>query len=278
MTFWHSQCWWQPTPQRPESFITSDLHKSILWHKNNCEILKSTFRGIWTVTKTELPEFSGSHTRTHKGPAEMRWCFVPAGAAGSVLTNIDVIHQPVTIQETLPCKRHNHSQQSAKQAITATYGIQFITNSESKLLCGETHTWCQWPQRHTDHNHRVVLVTAYFACLFRAGLGSTIDKLFGETLKKELHNLLPSQNLPPGNVPGNKNITFTKDWITSMEHLSRRMVTLEEQNRTSELKLVQMYACMHNVTFANVLVFLCLFWREVSVSQASFCFFIHTQD
>lgn len=36
----------------------------------------------------------------------MRWGFVPAGATGSILTHIDVIHQSVTIQETFPCERH----------------------------------------------------------------------------------------------------------------------------------------------------------------------------
>lgn len=55
---------------------------------------------------------------THKSPAELSWLFVPAGATGSILTNINVIHQPITIQETLPCEeehevvrgRENHTQ------------------------------------------------------------------------------------------------------------------------------------------------------------------------
>lgn len=34
-------------------------------------------------------------------------CFVPAGATGAVLTDVDVIHQPVTIEEALPYERHS---------------------------------------------------------------------------------------------------------------------------------------------------------------------------
>lgn len=50
------------------------------------------------------------HSYTHQCPTEMCWGFVPAGAAGSILTHIDVIHQSVTIQETFPCEKHtiNH--------------------------------------------------------------------------------------------------------------------------------------------------------------------------
>ena len=40
---------------------------------------------------------------THKSPAEMCRRFVPAGATGSILTNIDVVHQSIAIQEALPC-------------------------------------------------------------------------------------------------------------------------------------------------------------------------------
>lgn len=55
---------------------------------------------------------------THKCPTEMCWCFVPAGATGSILTHVDVIHQTITIQETLPCERHNH-QWSAELKMSA---------------------------------------------------------------------------------------------------------------------------------------------------------------
>lgn len=39
---------------------------------------------------------------SYQGATEVGWCFVPAGAAGPILTHIDVIHQAITIQEALP--------------------------------------------------------------------------------------------------------------------------------------------------------------------------------
>lgn len=58
----------------------------------------------------KLLMFSGHNNSTHKSPTEMHRCFVPAGETSSVLTNIDMVHQSITIQETFPCERHNNHQ------------------------------------------------------------------------------------------------------------------------------------------------------------------------
>ena len=34
----------------------------------------------------------------------MCWIFVPTGATGPILTDVDVIHQPIAIQEAFPCR------------------------------------------------------------------------------------------------------------------------------------------------------------------------------
>lgn len=57
----------------------------------------------------------------------MCWGFVPAGATGSILTNIDVIHEPIAIQETLPCER-KQSVVRRKENLQL-YDIQLIRNS-----------------------------------------------------------------------------------------------------------------------------------------------------
>ncbi len=47
-------------------------------------------------------QFGEMRMNSHHGPAEVGRGFVPAGAAWHILTHIDVVHQPVTIEEAFP--------------------------------------------------------------------------------------------------------------------------------------------------------------------------------
>ncbi len=52
--------------------------------------------------KNSEPQFGKMRMNSHHGPAEVGRGFVPAGAAWHILTHIDVVHQPVTIEEAFP--------------------------------------------------------------------------------------------------------------------------------------------------------------------------------
>lgn len=78
--------------------MSSDFHKRILWSdQTNIQHALIHFVG----KKTSRIQAAAAHC-THERATEMRGGFVPAGATGSVLTHVDVIHQSITIQETFP--------------------------------------------------------------------------------------------------------------------------------------------------------------------------------
>lgn len=82
---------------------------------------------------------------THQSPAEMCWLSVPAATAGSVLTNVDVIHQSVTVQETFPCSGEEPIRKTADLTFNSTYlfenhyVISKLTNAghQSKVINNE---------------------------------------------------------------------------------------------------------------------------------------------
>lgn len=47
----------------------------------------------------------------------MCWCFVPAGTAGPVATDVDVIHQSIAIQKALPWKEAPAVKNASNKAV-----------------------------------------------------------------------------------------------------------------------------------------------------------------
>lgn len=92
--------------------MASDFHESILWQKKGKPLI---FLGKCWKAKKKQPCKCAT---THEGPAKMCWCFVPTGTSGSVPTDIEVIHQSITIQETLPCVSERSWSEGCKTDMT----------------------------------------------------------------------------------------------------------------------------------------------------------------
>ena len=121
-----SQCGRQPAPQRPDPLVARDLHKSILRKTNTTPCLslgtvefQKKYNHLGLQKDRSFPiqcfnyvkpgdvvlcwwEWIRGFWVSYQGATEVGWCFVPAGAAGPILTHIDMIHQAITIQEALP--------------------------------------------------------------------------------------------------------------------------------------------------------------------------------
>lgn len=115
----NSQGGWQAAPQRPDALVACDLHKSILGKvEHQGQGLKGG-DGQAAPQQTPRPPLWDREAPAHPPCAhspyqcarEVGGGLVPGGAAVAILADIQMVHEPIAVEETLPWggrQQHHH--------------------------------------------------------------------------------------------------------------------------------------------------------------------------
>lgn len=114
---YNSQRWGEAAPQGPDALIARDLHEGVLWGERSARGGWEGGRGASTpLTPPGTPDPTRRDPCSpYQGAGEA--CggvsLVPGGAAGAVLADVEVVHEPVAVEEAFPWggreRRHRQS-------------------------------------------------------------------------------------------------------------------------------------------------------------------------